>query len=341
MPGLHVLFHFVWNSLSLQWLMKDDILDLQPPFSEKYTLSKLTPIYPVLIRTESQLIQPWQEKESFLKATLQTPKLDKIHDHLWLAGLPKAARPIHRQKLLGRQLIITENADEHLVWHESRIFLKPLPDFLLNYTYWKDMLCSDERLHRSACGLLLSYAWLISYESDLKIAQENHFLPKDIDWPQWTFFLQDFLSHINLATLKQVDRRFKYGELRLTRLNSLYRVMPAVFSFSNLVRGGFMSSSTWQSSMFRRNFAWLLTVLVYLTVVLSALQVGLGTQMLNKDAAFSWASYGFCVACILLILFIMMIILFVWFILFSFHVLSTIKYVKEVEGARTANMVGP
>lgn len=322
-------------------LTQHDVSELHPPFSDDCALSIQTPTYPLLIQIEGRLIQPCEEKERFLKATLQTPKLDRIHDRLWLAGLPKAARPLHRQKLLGRQLIVTETADEHLVWHESRMFLKPLPSFLLNYTYWEEMLCLDERLHRSACGLLLSYAWLISYESDLKIAQENKLLPADIDWPHWTLFVKDFLSHINHVTLEQVDRRFKYGELRLSRLNGIYRLMPTVFSFSNLFRGGFMSSSTWQSSLFRRNFAWLVTVLVYLTVILSALQVGLAVELLNKDAAFSWASYGFCVACIMLILMIMLIILFVWFVLFSFHLLSTIRYVKRVEAARVGFSAGP
>ncbi|KAF2235899.1 hypothetical protein EV356DRAFT_89339 [Viridothelium virens] len=244
------------------------------------------PTYPILVRTDSQFIRPLEEKEKFLKAIIYTPKLDRIHRYLWLAGLPKAARPLHRQRLLGRELVITENTDEHLVWHESRIFLRPLPDFLLNYNYWRETICPDKKLHRSSCGLLLSYAWLVSYESDLKIAKEIGLLPSGIDWLNWTTFLKDFLSHIDIDTLEQVDRRYRYGELRLNRLNSLYRVIPAVFSISNLIRGGgFMSSSTWQSSLFRRNFAWLLTVLVYLTVILSALQVGLATDLLKESSS--------------------------------------------------------
>jgi hypothetical protein len=34
---------------------------------------------------------------------------------MWLAGLPRPAGPLHRQKLLQRQILITENPDEHLV----------------------------------------------------------------------------------------------------------------------------------------------------------------------------------------------------------------------------------
>ncbi|KAI9696171.1 MAG: hypothetical protein M1820_008239 [Bogoriella megaspora] len=295
------------------------------------------PIYPILIRTETRLLHPYEEKEQYLQATIRTPKLDRIHQYLWLAGLPKAARPLHRQKLLGRELVVTENADEHLVWYENRVFLKPLPGFLLNFKYWEATLHTDRELHRSACGLLLSYAWLVSYESDLKIAKETGLLPSDISWLNWTTFLQDFLSNINLESLEQVDRRYHYGELRLNRLNSIYRTMPAVFSLSNMIRGGFMSSSTWQSSLFRRNFAWLLTVLVYLTVILSALQVGLATDQLKGDAAFAWASYGFCVACILLILLIMGVVLLVWFMLFSFHVISALRFYRLVESQRRSS----
>jgi uncharacterized membrane protein len=310
-------------------------LGLTPPFSKEYALSTALPIYPILVRTESRLIRPHEDEEHFLKATLQTPKLDRIYKHLWLAGLPKAARPLHRQKLLGRELVLTEHADEHLVWHQRRMIVKPLPEYLLNTQYWERTLCADQALHKSACGLLISYAWLVSYESDLKIAKDIGLLPAGIRWQEWTWFLGDLLRNINIDTLEQVDQRYHYGELRLNRLNAIYRVFPAVSSFTTLIRGGgFMSSSTWQSSLFRRNFAWLLTVLVYLTVILSALQVGLATEMLQQDAAFAWASYGFCVASILIILLIMGTVLFVWFILFWFHVISTLRYTENVKKAR-------
>jgi hypothetical protein len=95
---------------------------------------------------------------AYLTLDLRTPGLNHIHIYLWLAGLPNAARPLHRQRLLERSILITEDPDEHLVWLEAPIFIKPLPDYLLDYEYWRDNLCTDEELCKSACGLLLSYA---------------------------------------------------------------------------------------------------------------------------------------------------------------------------------------
>ena len=95
-------------------------------------------------------------KESFdrLALELKTPRLNKVHHHLWLAGRPTAARPLHRQKLLGRSILVTESPDEHLVWFEDCIFIKPLPGFLLDWDSWNNHLCPDRELYEAACGLL-------------------------------------------------------------------------------------------------------------------------------------------------------------------------------------------
>ena len=53
------------------------------------------------------------------------------------------------QCLLGRGIVITEDPNEHLMWHETRIFLKPLPTFLLGL-WWSIAPCTRASLlHRS------------------------------------------------------------------------------------------------------------------------------------------------------------------------------------------------
>jgi len=118
------------------------------------------------------------------------PKLDKIYKHLWLAGLPRPARSLHRQKLLQRKILITENPDEHLVWHESRIFVKLNPELLLSYECWTKDLCVDDDLHESACGLLLLYTWLVCHKSDFHIAKELGLLPEEVEWSGWISFVE-------------------------------------------------------------------------------------------------------------------------------------------------------
>lgn len=256
---------------------------------------------------------------------------------MWLAGLPRPARPLHRQKLLKREIILTESPDQHLVWHESRIFVKPIPDFLLSYDYWENELCTNEELYKCACGLLLSYAWLVCHKSDFGIAKETGLLSEEIPWTWWTAFVRDILGNIDTSTLHQVNKRYQYGELRLSRLNSLYRYTPSVFSVEHLVYG-FMSSSTWYRAFFERNFAWLLAIFAYITVVLSAMQVGLATEKLQANVQFQGASYGFAITSMIALAVTFMVVLLVWMILIFYHFSSTIQYSRRVEKERAKKM---
>jgi hypothetical protein len=68
--------------------------------------------------------------------------------------------------------------------------------------------------------LLLSYAWLVGYKSDFRIAQEKGIIPADINWEAWSTFLCGFLDRIDSDTMQRVDKRYQDGELRLSRLNT-------------------------------------------------------------------------------------------------------------------------
>jgi uncharacterized membrane protein len=271
----------------------------------------------------------------YLDLELRTPKLDQIHNHLWLAGLPRCARSLHRQKLLGRIILITEDVNEHLVWVEERFFVKPLPKYLFSFEFWRDNLCADVELHKSACGLLLSYAWLVCQESDFRIAIELGLLPKEVEWQKWTTLIADFLSRMDLHSLKDVSDRYKYGELRLTRLTKIYRLL--LLSPKHLVYG-YMSASTWYKSFFSRNFAWLLAVFAYLTIILSALQVGLATSVLEGSEAFQSASYGFAVTSVVAVAVSVLAIFLVWLFLFVYHLFSAWRYDRHVSRKRAAAM---
>jgi hypothetical protein len=222
---------------------------------------------------------------------------------------------LHRQRLLGRTIFVTEDPDEHLVWFEAQIFVKPLPVYLLDYDYWSKHLCSDGDLHQSACGLLLAYAWLVCHESDLVIAQEIGLLSKDIAWSNWAEFLDTFLDNINPVTLSDVNERYKYGELRLSRFNTIYRLMPPAHSLRNLIRG-YRARSTWYNAFFGRHFKWTLAVFAVLSVLLSALQVGLATTVLQDNLDFQRASYGFTIAALVAAVASVTAIFLVWIVLF-------------------------
>ena len=206
------------------------------------------------------------------------------------------ARPLHYQRCIGRTIILTERLDQHLVWLDDRIFMKPLPRYLMDYAAFEKMV--PHECVQNARGLLLSYMWLVCSETDLLMAQELRLLPAQITWEGWVRFSTAILKNISPESPKDINPRFLYGELRLARLNLIYRFCSKTTSWRVFVRGynyGYHQYSTFV----QRNFAWFLTVVVYITLVLTAMQVGFATDELKNNAAFSRASYGFTVFAIL------------------------------------------
>ncbi|PTB63733.1 hypothetical protein BBK36DRAFT_1125406 [Trichoderma citrinoviride] len=235
--------------------------------------------------------------QDYIKYDLDVSRLNEIHKHLWLAGLPQVSRALHNQVRVGRQIHITERADLHLVWRDNILYLKPLPDYLLSHSFWNNIFCTNRELYESAKGFLYSYTWLICSKSDLRIAHEQGLVSRDVRWEQWAPFSAAVVSNIS-PDLCGVNPRYIYGELRLTRLNLICRFCSKTFSFGTLIRGyeyGYRQYSTY----LERNFRWVLTAFIYITVVLSAMQVGLATSELVDNRVFNRASYIFSMFSIL------------------------------------------
>lgn len=195
-------------------------------------------------------------------------------------------RTLHHQLILDREIFITERLDMHLVWTAGRIFLKPIPPFLLEPSFWQDHLscrkgcqCSQasdtsckQGLRAWALGILYSYTALVSHESDFLIARERHLIPWEVEWRAWRTLVREILKIENID--QQVDQRFMYGELRLGRLNLIYR-------FSGHTRG-YMPRWRQYTAFFRDNLSWLASGTVYIAVVLTAMQVGLATSLADN-----------------------------------------------------------
>ena len=314
---------------------------LEPPFHPTPKTNSLVFHPPASIVYKEALVRPKDGKSemgTYLKVDLSPNRLDKIYRHLHYAGAPRFARPLHRQRLLSRELTITEDISEHLTWHQSksaRLYLKPLRAYLFSEAFWREHLCSDVDLHKSACGFLLSYVWLISWESDFHIAKEMKLVPNDLEWEPWTEFVHSFTGVINTKSLHQVHRRYQYGELRLSRLNRIYRYSPTTLSLRNLFRG-FMTTSSWYQDVFRDNFGWILAPFAILSVTLSAMQVGLGTHQLSNDSAFHAASYGFSVFSLVALAACIGIMLCSWFVLLVYFYTVAKMYHHKVQSARRA-----
>lgn len=273
----------------------------------------LSRLLPASHRTkEDHIISPSvHNADSFFAQELRVDRLANVRDWLWLCGRPMPPRPLHYQALAGRDVTITENPELHLVWHKGRIFLKPIPAWLLDPDVWAHHLLpasspapsssptphhglgdSDGGIAACARGFLFSYTALIAYESDFRIAQEKGLIPQSVTWDAWRQLSCEYLQGHCYAA---VHPRYWYGELRLSRLNKVYR-----FARGFLIRGySKVDAHTVYADLLRDNFGVLAGILGYVVIVLSAMQVGLGVERLQADDAFQGASYGFAVFSIL------------------------------------------
>jgi len=248
---------------------------------------------------------------------LSVKRLNDIHRWLWLAGMPMPPRPLTYQLASSRQIIVNEQMDLHLVWTSSlKIFLKPIPRYLLDHQFWKEKLSIREDLHKCALGFLLSYSALIQYESDYHIAIKKHLIPSELTWDSWVIFVDQLYAK---ATKDNVNERYEYGELRLSRLNKIYWV--------RCYARGYRSPFQTYSQMFTENIAPIAGAIVYIALVLTAMQVGLAIPKLADNDAFQNASYGFVMFSILapLVLTMFVILVLAIFILYNFIIVCTVN----------------
>ena len=257
----------------------------------------------------------------FLHHDLDVTRLNYIHGKLWLAGRRMHYESLYRQKMMKREIVVTEQTDLHLTWSASTIFVKPFPKYLGNHEFWIAHLCELEELHRSACGFLFSYTWLICHESDFSLARKLDLIPQ-MPWTQWRTYIQDVRRTIDARPLDQINHRYLYGELRLQRLNWIYRFYGRPQDRS-LIRGYLYDYRTY-SSFFVRQFGWIFVVFAYVTIVLSAMQVGLATKRLPPSQRFQDASHGFAVFSIVMPLIVVGIAAATFLFLFLYNLIATL-----------------
>lgn len=257
----------------------------------------------------------------FLENELSVEKLNSIHSSLWKAGRPMPARNLGYQLVLSREVVLTEEMGLHMVWRSKRIYIKPLAKFLLAPEFWTANLIEQQadtpdtarlraRLDACARGFIYSYCSLLAYESDFDLAKNLRLLPQDVKWADWREWAAEVVKNCPYDAL---NPRFWYGELRLGRLNKIYR-----FEKGHFLRGySRVGSPSTYSELLRDNFGILAAILGYVVIVLTAMQVGLATKHLGSSSAFQEVSWGFtvfsivsplaAVALIVLILFIMFV----------------------------------
>jgi uncharacterized membrane protein len=274
--------------------------------------------------------------ETYLKMDLDLDRLNQIHSSLWMCGRPINARALHRNHVLNRKIVPTEQADLHLLYYENIIMVKALPIYLLQKEVWDQYLNKNRTLHENACGLLLSYIWLVRSPVDFRLAmaknQDIALLPPGLDWATWKRIVDESLQYIDADTLHQVNKRYQFGELRLGRINSIYKYNPR-FIFTNFVRG-YLYGYNRYAVFFQRNVAWILVASVLFSLVLSAMQVGVAVDPLMTNESFKKASYGFVVFAIALVAGVIAFVGLVFVSIFLFNMVTAIRQSKTEQGRR-------
>ncbi|KAJ4286663.1 hypothetical protein N0V90_012915 [Kalmusia sp. IMI 367209] len=242
----------------------------------------------------------WQ----YLDHELCSPDLEKLAPYLWLMSMQSSANisALHRQRVKDRRIIITEDPQLHLVWINGRIFIKPLPPYLLSYVFWAKYLHSEhdtasgnanssrskyttqqQRVIPAALGFLRTYSHLIKHESDFNIAKDERLVPSNVTWAAFIHFISSVASNVHDF---DVSERYNYGELRLSRLNFYSKIFLHRFYFHREHRE--------YGPYFAQFFAPLLFAFAMLSVVLSALQVVTATEALLPNKATLDNFWTFC-----------------------------------------------
>lgn len=110
-------------------------------------------------------------------------------------------------------------------------------------------------------GFLRTYACLIKHESDYRVAVEAHLIPSTMSWPELARFLARFSTMLD----RECSPRYRYGEIRLTRLNFYSRFL--------LQKSYYFRIQYHFSDYFAQFYAPVLFFIGLASVMLSSLQV--------------------------------------------------------------------
>ena len=225
----------------------------------------------------------------YLEHEFCAPDLERLAPHLWMMSTQSSSNisPLHRQKVKGRQLVVTEEPRLHLVWFYDRIFIKPVPAFLMSHAFWTMYLLSDRsplgerrsRIRKAALGFIRTFHFLIRHESDFRIAQSEDLqvIPPSITYAQYC----TFASRFGDIEDSEVSARWSYGELRLSRLNVYCKIFLRQYHFEQVHEQ--------YGTFFSRFYGPLLFVFGIISLLLSGMQVELAVEQVSEKP---WVAFS-------------------------------------------------
>ncbi|KAF1344924.1 hypothetical protein BDV97DRAFT_362812 [Delphinella strobiligena] len=266
---------------------------------------------------------------------IEVHDLDEINGWLWIVGVKGNVRPLHHQKVLLREIIPTDLSRLHLVWFDRVVYVKPLPDCLLDYGYVHDKIkeyrtlkpdhyirseldskWEPEYLRQAVSGFLRSYCSMVQSKTDFRVAQDLGLLKKDLDWAAWSAYRRSILDKTGRPDGEDLDvtPRYQFGELRLGRLNIVYRL-----TFRSKV---YFTVHKEYNTYFQQYFSLFIATCAIVATILTAMQVLEGIQ--SADKLVVGVSYWFGVVAMIAILaclapvLVLFVVLFLWNVAYAF-----------------------
>lgn len=215
--------------------------------------------------------------QRFLNTELSTERLVRLYPILKFASRPGNISPLHHQALKGRTIIITERPDLHLVWYYDKIFIKPIPPALLNFSFFSTHVTGSV-YEAEAVEFLRTYFSLIIHESDFNTALEIGLIPKDVEWTAWCSYIREIAS----TRVYTHARRYHYGELRLGRLNLWCKLYFYEWEYFEI--------HTEYAAYFVRLIGPYIFVWAGISVILAAMQTALTA---DEKSVYNRAAHGF------------------------------------------------
>ncbi|KAL9077633.1 MAG: hypothetical protein Q9161_000005 [Pseudevernia consocians] len=254
--------------------------------------------------------------ESYLEQDFLTRDLDRLAPHLWLVGAQDSSHisSLTQQIFRGRDIVLTEDPGLHLLWIYDRVYIKPIPKYLLSRAFWEFYLVNADSpikdksnrgaITKAALGFLRTYFHLIQHKSDFFLATKDEklrLLPKDVSYADFVKFIVNF-SEVHDD---DVSPRYRFGQLRLSRLNFWSKIFLHRFQYRKVHQQ--------YGAYFARFYGPLLFIFATVSLSLSAMQLVLAVQRPNAFGE-SWKTFArvsggfavFTLVCVALIVFFLL-----------------------------------
>jgi hypothetical protein len=230
---------------------------------------------------------------SFLHREFACPVIQGLYPHMhWVAKRNGSkgynVDALHHLLVKGRNVVASEDPELHLLWYKQTIWVKPFPRCLLSTSFWEEQLSASRAVsdperaarRRDVLGFVRSYAYLIQHESDFRIAQDARLIPVDGCSDISYLHFRRLISRLQDEPDSNVSERYRFGQIRLFRLNWLLRFFqPSVRRQEGLLGRLYYHQLFWDSYGFVQEYiAPFVFIFATLSVVLSAMQVGLAVE---------------------------------------------------------------